>query len=194
MFSPILRFALASLLCWTALVPASAARQGSGTVDAVLNDVERAFKQSSFQKAHPEYKIRRDNYTVMISYHPKQWLVYGSSMTGEWSKTPHNETGPDSDGLIITIAAVDLKDAVPEQFAGRANGFDLQEFDGRNGPVGNAHVIRHPYWSVYCCGQEFAKRGVKVTCNIEFNNRTDRKLLREAFAPIAKSLAGPNKS
>lgn len=178
------------LLSWGAVAPALAARQNSPAVDSAVNDVERAFKMSAFQKAHPEFKITRDGNSIVISFHPKAWTVYGSDMRGEWSKTPHNETGPDSDGLVVTVSAVDLKDGELEQFAGRAVGLDLREFEANDRAVGNMHIIRHPYWSVYCCGQDYLKRGITLAYNIAFNNRTDHKLLREAFAPLATSLAG----
>ena len=133
------------LLSWGHVASAAQERRNSPAADVVLSQIKHAFAQSAFHKAHPEYKVAIEGNTLTLTYHPRAWVVYGCSMSGEWSKTPNNETGPDSDGLILTVSAIDLKDAGQEQFAGRAEGLDLSGFDTYSPVSGNMHVIRNPY-------------------------------------------------
>ena len=191
-----LRFcAMVSVGCFCCLgaTVALGDRRAPPAVDSVLDPVEKSIKNTGFLKAHPAFKLTREGNALILSYHPKEWLVYSSGMNGIWSKDPHKQVGPDSDAIIITVSVLDLKEATQEQSPFRASGFDLKGLDEELSTGRLSHVLRRPYWSLYGCGMDLPKRGVKVSCNIEFNNRTDQKLLRRAFAPITGTFERDNR-
>jgi len=145
----------------------------------VLSDkiatLEHAYESSGFLKTHPDVVITKNDNSLTLTFHAREWLVYGCGMDGRWTKDPRKETGPDSDGMVITVM-LDDQGPESEQWAGRYRELNLKGID--------SNYMREPYWQTYGCGTQLSNSRIYARVNIAMNNRTDRKLVEEAFAPI----------
>ena len=177
-----------------AATPAQAAASGStaalaADISKSLNDLERAYQASGFLKEHEGAKLTKGGDSLTVSWHTREWLVYRSGMDGKWTKEPGKETGPDSDGIVITIWVSGLQHP-EEQWAGRYPELSLKNM-AADQTANSDSMLREPYWRTYGCGAAVPGRRVYVSVNIEMNNRTDRKLIESAFAPVLAVFGRP---
>ncbi|HLJ54528.1 MAG TPA: hypothetical protein VKT77_05765 [Chthonomonadaceae bacterium] len=158
----------------------------SSSTAATVADVARAIDRSGFAAAHPGVTVTRDGNTVTIAYHTRSWLVYTAGMDGTWSKEPRNETGPDTDGFLITVSVAPMRDEA-EQVSFREHGMALKGLIEEEKTGQSAHLLRYPYWTVYGCDLDLPARGQRLFFNVEINHRTNRPLLRKALALVARA-------
>ena|ERR1051326_4684608 len=168
-------------------------------VTACVKTVERAFRESGLLKGQTEFRLTNSNNSVTLSYHTREWLVYYAGKDGRWSAEPRKETGPDTDGIIITASFTPLEDLPSkgsgfgvnetEQWDGRYPNLDLKGMDLAERSEIISPIIRHPYWRTYGCGTVITDRRVWVRVHVAFNNRTNRKLLEQAFSPIVAAFS-----
>jgi hypothetical protein len=159
---------------------------GSPAITATVAEVARAIDRSGFAAAHPGVKVTREGNTVTIAYHTRSWLVYGSGKDGSWAKEPRSETGPDSDGYVITFSVAPKRDEAPQTDFGE-HGMALKGLMDEERTGQTTGMLREPYWTVYGCKLDLPARRQRLFCNVEFNRRTDRALLRKAIASVAKA-------
>jgi len=172
---------------WSSLfsAPLRARADDSAAAAVTLNEIDRAYRQSSIVRGHRGFQLSREGGVIVLKYHPRQWLTYTAGMDGTWSKEQRPELGPDSDGIVITIRISDPSAGLEQQADFRAPGFTLQFMDQQDAPGRLSHTLRRPYWSTYGTELSLPKRRVTIFCDINYNNRTSRDLIKEAFAPLA---------
>ncbi|MBI3985517.1 MAG: hypothetical protein HY343_01240 [Lentisphaerae bacterium] len=100
--------------------------------------------------------IRIEGNQLILEQNTRSYLVYRSDKTGKISREPTNEIGPDSDGLLLSIA---VQDGV---YAGAAE-TNLE--------------IKEPYWTTYFDAYAIDKGARHLHVNLSYGTRTDRQLI-----------------
>jgi len=182
----LLAFTLLSLPLFTTSIHSARAEAPSET--QLTDTTTTLTRQLTQPTAALKVELTQDDNTITLSHHTREWLVYRSNMSGDWSEQPSKEIGPIADGFIITASILTSESAAQEQWAGRARGLVLDPVFDRGTTIVVGPILHYPYWSTYGCSADSPNRKLVAWVNVTYNTRPDRELLTKSFTLIRDNL------
>lgn len=136
-----------------AALPAAAEDTPLDSVAAGLTRIGEGMK--------PVASVVQDGRAVTLSFNTRTFMVHSSDKLGHRSAKAHQSVGPRYDGLIVKVT----------QQEGRYFGAAVIPQN-----------LRRPYWTTYVNAYPIAQGRQHLHVNIEYGNRTDRKVIKQVKA------------
>jgi hypothetical protein len=105
----------------------------------------------------PEVRMNGES-SLMISYQVQTFKTHSNSMSGEFSKEDHDETGPTYKGFVLFV------DVQPKGEVNQAT---------------TPQTLRRPYWQTYIDVTPVAGSDKQLYWGLSFGSRTDTYLLSQ---------------
>ena len=135
----------------------------SGVPNPLFAEVTQRLKPIISHLSPDQVEIIPEAADLTVSYQTQNYKIHGGSMTGEFSKEAHNETGPTFKGFILTIQVQpkgEINQAVTPQ------------------------TLRRPYWQTYIQVTPLAGSDKQLYWGLSYGSRTDTNLLARIMQAV----------